>query len=313
MSTNEQVGIGRRAFLRGGTLVLAAGALGVGRGLALVAEEKGAPVLRVGLVTDIHYADRDPQINRFYRESKAKLNESIEHYLDERANVLIELGDLIDQGDSLANEIKTLHTITEVMRPFKGDRFHVFGNHCLTVLCKQEFLSHAGVKHTETFFSFDRGAFHFVVLDACFRADGEPYARGNYRWTDSNIPTAQQSWLRADLSGTTKPTFVFVHQRLDVENAYSAKSAPAVRKILEDSERVVAVFQGHSHKNDYHEIENIHYCTLRAMVEGSGEGSSGYSLLKIFADGSAQLTGFRQQKDYQLKGLTKAGTQRKPI
>jgi alkaline phosphatase len=62
---------------------------------------------------------------------------------------------------------------------------------------------------------------------------------------------------------------------------------------------VQAVFQGHSHKNDYREIAGIHYCTLRAMVEGSGPENSGASVLTLRPDGSLVLNGFRQQTSYE--------------
>jgi len=53
-----------------------------------------------------------------------------------------------------------------------------------------------------------------------------------------------------------------------------AASAPEVRQILEDSGNVSAVFQGHSHQNDYRDINGIHYCTMRAVIEGSGAANN---------------------------------------
>lgn len=41
---------------------------------------------------------------------------------------------------------------------------------------------------------------------------------------------------------------------------------------------MLAVFQGHSHKNDYKHLTGIHYATLVAMVEGTGEENSGYAM-----------------------------------
>jgi len=92
---------------------------------------------------------------------------------------------------------------------------------------------------------------------------------------------------------------VFAHQRLDVSDHYGVRNAASVRKILEESGRVLAVFQGHSHKNDYREIGGIHYCTLVAMVEGTGAESSGYSIGRVDRDGTLHLSGFRKQSSYQ--------------
>jgi hypothetical protein len=65
---------------------------------------------------------------------------------------------------------------------------------------------------------------------------------------------------------------------------------------------VLCVFQGHSHKNDYKEVGGVHYCTLVAMVEGSGAESSAYSTAAVRADGSVIVTGFRRQKRYEWAG-----------
>src|SRR5690606_24720621 len=75
--------IGRRAFLRGGTLILGAGIASGSRTMSLLAAErqtKQLPTLSIGLLTDIHYADRDTRINRFYRESHAKMRECIDRF-----------------------------------------------------------------------------------------------------------------------------------------------------------------------------------------------------------------------------------------
>ena len=143
------------------------------------------------------------------------------------------------------------------------------------------------------------GGHHFVVLDACFRGDGEPYGRKNSHWTDANIPAHEVEWLRADLAGTSRPTIIFAHQRLDVGSPYGVKNAPEVRGVLEGAGKVRTVFQGHSHKNDYHEISGIHYVTLVAMVEGSGAENNGYATVDLDHSGSIRVHGFRQQKDYE--------------
>ncbi len=67
-----------------------------------------------------------------------------------------------------------------------------------------------------------------------------------------------------------------------------------------------SVFQGHSHQNDYRELQGIHYVTLVAMVEGNGPENSGYSVLDCQSDGILKLTGFRRQKSMELTLQEKA-------
>ena len=79
---------------------------------------------------------------------------------------------------------------------------------------------------------------------------------------------------------------------------HGVKNAPEVRRVLEAAGNVVAVFQGHMHSGGYAQIEGIHYCTLVAMVEGSGAANNGYSLLNLRKDGTIHVEGFRKQSHY---------------
>ena len=282
-------GQNRRAFLKNGTLVLTAAT--VSR-TSLFADER-APVVKVGMVTDLHYADKPSAGTRHYRETLRKLEEAAKQFEADQPDFLVELGDLIDAADSVDTEHRYLRTVNREFSAICKQRHYVLGNHCVDTLKKEEFLG--SVEQAKSYYSFDKDGVHFVVLDSCFRSDGQPYGRKNFQWTDANIPDAELEWLRADLAVGASPVVVFAHQRLDVSGNHGVKNNADVRGILESSGRVLAVFQGHSHKNDLKDIGGIHYCTMVAMVEGSGENNNGYSLLNIERNGTIQVTGFRNQ------------------
>ena len=284
--------LGRRAFIKNGVLVLSAAAVTP----ASLFSDDQKPGLTIGLVTDLHYADKAASGTRHYRETPAKLAEAATELVKHKPSFLVELGDFIDAADSVKTELAYLKRIHRDFSAICKHRHHVLGNHCVYTLKKQEFLETVGQK--KSYYSFDSGQFHFIVLDSCFRSDGQPYGRKNFEWTDPNIPRAEVDWLRADLKATSKKTVVFAHQRLDVSSVYGVKNAPAVRKVMEDSGQVLAVFQGHSHENDHKEIGGIHYCTLVAMIEGSGTANNGYSIMSLADDGTIHLKGFRKQSRY---------------
>jgi alkaline phosphatase len=288
----------RRAFLHDGSLLLLGAGLAASGAPLLLADDAERRV-RIGMVTDLHYADKPPAGSRHYRESLAKLAEAAAQFQMDKPDFMVELGDLIDAADSVETEKKYLARINKEFGALPGDKHYVLGNHCVATLTKDEFL--AGVGQKKPHYSFDVGGFHFVVLDACFRADGQAYGRGNFKWNDAIIPDEQVEWLRADLKAATGKTIVFAHQRLDVKNDYGVKNAEQVRQVLEDSGKALAVFQGHSHKNDLKDINGIHYCTLVAMVEGSGTENNGFSLVDVFDSGTIRLTGFRKQSNYHWK------------
>ena len=232
------VQLGRRAFLRNGTLLLATTAT-VEPSLLLANHAKDA--LRVGLVTDLHHADKPSAGSRHYRETLGKLAEAATQFEKDRADFIVELGDLIDAADTVETEQRYLKEINREFCAISKDRHYVLGNHCVDALTKAEFLG--GVEQKDSYYSFDRGDFHFVVLDACFRNDGEPYGRKNSKWNDANIPAAELEWLQADLRSTDRKTVVFAHQRLDVSNDHGVKNCPEVRGVLQDSGKVLAVLQ----------------------------------------------------------------------
>ena len=290
----------RRAFLSSGSLVLAGGLLSAQRSLAgQVSKESPAeePVLRIGLITDLHYADKAPSGARHYRQSIPKLRDAVAEFRRKKPALVVELGDLIDAAPDVETEIAYLKTIERELDALPCDRHYVLGNHCVSTLKKEEFFENS--KATSPHYAFDAGETHCVVLDACFRKDLTPYGRNNFAWNDSNVPPKQLAWLKNDLSKTKKKTLLFVHQRLDVPPPYGVGNAAAVRKVLEDAGNVVAVFQGHNHVNDHREINGIHYVAVNAMVDGGEKESSAYALLDVYKDSSLRVTGFRRQKSYR--------------
>lgn len=291
MQTDFPHPIPRRAFLSGAALCLAGFS-----GRALLAQDSSVrPKLRVGLITDLHYGDKPATKTRFYRETMGKLGEAVTRLNEERPAIIVELGDLIDKATSVDEEIGWLKTIDAVYARAKAPRHYVLGNHCVATLTKAEFAAHTSASPAPHY-SFDQDGFHFVVLDACYTSGGVPYQRDNFDWKDANVPADELAWLREDLARSSNPTIVLAHQRLDEKGSHSVRNASSVRSVLEQSSKVLAVFQGHSHMNDYQQIRGIHYCTLVAMIEGSGAENNGYAVLDIMPDGSMRLHGFHKQQ-----------------
>ena len=293
MRTEPDYRINRRAFIRQGALILA-GPMVLGSGvLAAIDPAK----LRIGLVTDLHYSDRLPAHNRYFRESPAKLAEAVERFRQDKPDLVFALGDLIDGGESVDVEKENLRRAVKDLSAAPGQRHYVVGNHCVDTLTKAEYLE--GVQRDRTYYSFDFADHHFVVLDACFRKDGVSYGRKNSQWTDTNLSPAELEWLQADLKATRRKTIVFVHQQLDLDGLPGIGNAAEARKILQQSGKVLAVLQGHLHKNKYREIGGIHYCTLAAMIEGSGKENNAYAGMEILAGDAIRITGFRTQGSYE--------------
>lgn len=284
----------RRAFLQQGSLCLA----GLGARDCLAADAFAKPAFQAGLMTDLHYADKEPTKTRFFREALAKLDEAVAVMNQKQPAFVVELGDFIDQADSVELETEWLQRMESHYAALTMPRHYVLGNHCVGTLSKEEFA--VNTKAAGGHCAFEQNGVTFLILDSCFREDGTPYQRKNFHWQDANLPAAEMDWLDSALAKAGGPVIVFAHQRLDLGKAHAVRNAAEIRAKLEKSGKVLAVFQGHSHKNDYQHINGIHYTTLVAMVEGSGMQNSGYALLDILPDSSLRLTGFRRQQQRDL-------------
>ena len=127
----------RRAFLRDGALVLTSASTllsGSADACAAVEEVQSSDaVLRVVLMTDLHYADKPPAGTRHYRETPDKLAEAADQFARQPPDLLIELGDLIDAAEEVEVE-QAYPTINRQVGYFKSRRHYVLGNHCVDML-----------------------------------------------------------------------------------------------------------------------------------------------------------------------------------
>lgn len=270
-----------------------------------IIKESASQNVSFGLFSDVHYADIPANGTWTYKQSLDKLNACVDTMNKYKVDFMIETGDFKDMnktGDA-AEVTKYLTTIESAYSRFNGKRYHVLGNHDMDCITKDEFLaiaSNSGIKRNRSYYSFNNGGVHFVVLDACFDSVGNNYSKGKYAWNDSNIPTEELQWLKNDLAGTLNPVVVFTHHILDGKGIYTIRNAPVVRHILENSQKVIGVFQGHYHEGRYSLINNIHYYTMRSMVGGDFPESNSYAIVTISPQ-TIQITGFNRAVSLTLK------------
>ena len=91
---------------------------------------------------------------------------------------------------------------------------------------------------------------------------------------------------------------------LDGEGPVFVKNAAEVRRILQASNRVLAVFQGHDHDGDYRLLDGIPYYTLKAVVEGHGPDNNSYAIVEVQPDRSLTVTGYRKASSMRLSHAT---------
>jgi alkaline phosphatase len=257
-------------------------------------------VIKFGLITDTHVCDKpdespiptsDPHAN-YFSGGLAKIAAFTRDVSRRGASFIAHLGDLVDgpaKARELAYEGKRAAALSFVdaaeraLAAFEGPRYHVNGNHDNDYLGKDDFRAHVtdtGIAGGASYYSFDRNGIHFIVLDANFTSagysySGVPSAAGfGYAWQDTNVPSEEVAWLRADLASTALPVIVLTHQYLKPPAASDPRFLPQltvanaaeVRQVLEVNGRVLAVFSGHWHGGGFGQQNGITYVGLRGNV-----------------------------------------------
>ncbi|MCQ2392448.1 MAG: metallophosphoesterase [Kiritimatiellae bacterium] len=295
----------RRAFL------LSAGAFGLFSAVRLHGEELSGqnPLVRFGMMTDVHYADKDPDPapvgvvgRRFYRESLRKLDAAMAVFNARKVDFAIELGDYKDQCADKPATLVHLETVERHFAAFAGPRYHVLGNHDFDCLTEADFFARVtndGRPMTRGYYSFAKNGVTFIVLDACYDSRMRHYSENN-PWDDANVPPAELAWLAAELAAARGPVVVFCHQRLDPssEPRHLVRNAAAVREILEKSGKVKTVFTGHQHLGSFMVLNGISYYSLIAMVCDSGKAANSFAEAAIYPDGSFTVTGWCNAVSY---------------
>ena len=270
--------------------------------------------VRFGLIADLHAHDTDsPLEGKWMTHTERRLAAFTAAMNAWDPDFVIELGDFVNGWVVLGADPGDPARIPEILAwadglyaAFDGPRYHVIGNHDVYNLDKDQYRSILGIE--STYYSFDVGAYHFVVLDVQFAEDGSDLAH-TYTGVAGYLPEAELDWLRDDLAATDRPTVVFVHQMLDayIEAWGRALVAnqPKIQAVFAEDGDVIAVFQGHDHDNAHNVIDGIHYVTFEALVD-QGTPSSWARITLDPSTRTIVIVGEGDQADYVLGYGTEA-------
>ena len=94
---------------------------------AIMSEPQPSSPLRIGLISDVHYADLPTAGNRHYRDSISKMREAVTAFNLAKVDRVICLGDLIDTGATIEKELGHLKTIRKEIDRLEAPIHYVLG------------------------------------------------------------------------------------------------------------------------------------------------------------------------------------------
>ena len=193
-------------------------------------------------------------------DSKFRITTFMDAMKETNPDFIIELGDFAEISDT---------DYFKIWNSFHWDKFHVIGNHETDgghTLAQ----ALAVRKMKNSFYSFDKCGFHFVVLDGNDKKDD------NVKGYRQFIGKPQIEWLKDDLAKAAYPVVIFSHQGLvtyqGAEADYGIENGDQVQKIIEDHntenprKRVIACFNGHTHWDYVEKINEVWYIHINSMA-----------------------------------------------
>jgi len=225
-----------------------------------IATASGATQLVFIQMSDVHLSDKKFKDSYFGNETNidpiAFMNMAVQEIRALKPAFVVVTGDLVAVSDvqDTNTASKVFSTFNDTIQPLilAGIPVHeVVGNHDVvgvnnkTVRTNETGHGKALLLKTfslsSTYYSFDQGGYHFVILDAN-NIDNKWNITG--KGLDYAINDTQLSWLAQDLSKTSSPVIVFIHEAVQ-----NLKNPENLSRVLKGKDTEI-IFSGHWHMNE---------------------------------------------------------------
>jgi 3',5'-cyclic-AMP phosphodiesterase len=234
--------------------------------------------LTIGIVTDLHFGPEARWGGKLRKltHQAAELTRGFVQAMndDVKPDLVVNLGDDIED-ESREADLARYGECQAILRTARAPLVNVAGNHDLIHMNRDD-LNRFWQRSGPLYYSFDVAGWHFAILHTIER-----------QGVDVRLPETQIEWLRTDLAAGNDPTVVLMHHSAteqDVEDsrwwpgrAHLAlvKERTELRRVLEASGRVKAVFNGHLHWNHFDLLGGIPYVTVQSLIENLDDDAPG--------------------------------------
>lgn len=261
-------------------------------------QSDGKPVISFGLITDVQYADADPQGERHYRESIPKLKTAVAWLGKKDLPFTLHLGDLIDR------DFKAFATVSPLLEGLGHPVYHLLGNHDYTVAEgeKGRVVSTIGMPHD--YYQFSVSGVRFIMLDtndlstykypagspqdleseALLKKLIEEKSNSGKPW-NGGISATQLKWLDAELAAADKArerVILCGHHPLLPGNGHQAWNCDGVLAVIDRHPCVAAYFNGHFHDGAEVMRNGVPYITFKSILHEPEVNA--YSAIHLYAN-----------------------------
>jgi len=266
------------------------------------------PQFRFGAVADCQYCKQTSFIRK-YNLSPKKLAACVEHYNKLNLAFVVHLGDFIDR------DFESFDVVSPIFNRLKAPHYHVLGNHDFSVADDKKALVPKRMGLKNRYYDFTHKGWRFIVLDGndvslyAYPKDDPrtKAATAFHRRLKAGTPTwnggmgkGQLKWIESKLKSATKAkerVILFCHFPVYPANIHNLWNDEAVISLLAKFPCVAAYINGHNHSGNYGIKNNIHYLTLKGMVDTV---KSSYSVIEIHED-ELRVMGHGRQENRSMK------------
>ena len=234
--------------------------------------------LTIGIVTDMHFGPEARWQGRLRKltHQAAELTRGFVRAMNDevRPDLIVNLGDDIED-ESREADLSRYGECQAILRTARAPLVNVAGNHDLIHMNRED-LGRFWQRTGPLYYAFEQGGWRFIVLHTLEKQDVEV-----------RVPETQIEWLRGELAAARTPVIVLMHHSASEQDVQDSRWWPGrahlalvkeraeLRRVLEESGRVRAVFNGHLHWNHLDVIAGIPYVTLQSLIENLDEDAPG--------------------------------------
>ena len=262
------------------------------------AETGEKPILSFGLITDVQYADVEPEGERHYRESIPKLKTAVGWLAEKKLPFTLHLGDLIDR------DFKAFAAVNPILDGLGHPVRHLLGNHDYDVSSAEKDRVVSTMGMPQDYYQFKQSGLRVVMLDtndlSIYKyVDDSPrdlesetllkklteekvdrakpwnggFSEAQIQWLENELTAADAAKERVILCG---------HHPLLPSNNLQAWNGEALLAVIDRHPCVTAYFNGHNHAGAEVMRNGIPYITFKSVLHEPGVNS--YSAIHPYPD-----------------------------